>query len=112
MFPDCRCGHPVAHRVQAERHRTAGTLQDSVGDGLKTAGDTQPAEPDGEVHPGQPGVVAGPEEFDDGNLLGIVGGYDVVGQIGDPTGGPIRVLDSAHYATIEPCGDESRLGPE
>ena len=59
MLPHGRGGHAVAHRVQAERHRATGALEDPVGNGLQTAGQPQAAEAFGEVNPRQSGVVAG-----------------------------------------------------
>ena len=76
VFADGRRGHAVAHRVQAQRHRTAGTLQDAVGDGLVAARDAESAKAFGEVHPGQARVVTGAEELGDGDRLRVVIGDD------------------------------------
>ena len=97
MLADGRGGHAVAHRIQSERHRSACALQDAVGDGLQPAGDPEAAEAFGEVHPGQAGVVTGPEELGDGHLLRVVIGDDPLRQVGDPIG--ISVI--AHGVTIE-----------
>ena len=71
-----RRGHAVAHRIQAERYRPAGPLQDAVGDRLQPAGHSESAEAVGEVHPGQAGVITGAEELRDGHLLRVVVGND------------------------------------
>ena len=91
-----RRGHPVPHRVQRQRHRAAGTLQDAVGDGLQAARNPKSAKAFREVHPGQAGVEAGAEKFGDGHRLRIVVGDDLAGEIGDP----IRISSVAHLATI------------
>ena len=93
MLADRGCCHAVAHRVQAQRDRPAGALQNTVGHGLQAPRDPQSAKAFREVHPGQAGVVAGAEELREGNLLGIVLGDDLMGQLDDPVSG-------THTATI------------
>ncbi len=89
--------HPVSHRVQREWHRAARTLQDPVGDGLQAARNPKAAEAFRKVHPRQPGVVAGAEEFGDGDRLRVVVGHDPSGEIGYA----IRISSGAHAPTSQ-----------
>ena len=98
----CACSRTVGAAIpypiglSAERHRAARALQDAVGDGLQAARNPEAAEALREVHPGQPGVVAGAEKVGDGDRLRVVVGDDLSGEIGDP----IRISGVAHPATI------------
>lgn len=96
VFTHGRRRHPVSHRIEAERHRTARALQDRVGDGLQPPGYPEAAETLGKVHPRQTGVVAGAEEFGDGDGLRVVVGHDLSREIGDA----IRIGYGAHAVTI------------
>ena len=84
VLPDGRRGHAVTHRVEPERHRAAGALQDPVGDGLQSAGHPESALALGEVHPGQARVVAGAEVLGNRDILRVVLGHHLVGEFGDP----------------------------
>ncbi len=108
VLADGRCRHAVTHRVEPERHRPAGALQDPVGDGLQAARHPEPAQPLREVHPGQAGVVAGAEELRDGHHLRVVLGDDLAGQRSYPFGisvvahaGQNRHLSSGRV--VRPC---------